>query len=617
MITKKISISKTIKIIIMPCNICGELLIADPDFKLWCANCSPNHHLFSQKETYDIIETLYRQNEKAFLDRIKMVNKEHLIKIYHNQRNNPDPNFFYKFFIYSLSLGILYKDSVQDSHFTSHSLAINRNELSNLLSLSKALYINKHHLYFTRFDALRFVKHPSDKLSRVQYTENWVPIYKRQVIMGTWPSEPEIDSDLNMDLLNEFIYRKSFLNNLHSKNRKYEHISETLELLQKYHFHYPWENYLKIGWDKSEINFFLILSRKLSLYHNMNEEQYKSLNKNEVEFIKANWLTSTHKFLEFPIIIKIENEYLIPSLFFALTHQIHNIFSEYNSSKLGDYKKDLGNALEDRIFDDLQVYNLDFNSITIPKTPLLRYPNPYKRGQELFDLGMLDHNLEKFYVIECKNKVQLNLRTYNPKLLNDAIIEEFEEFRDRDLPDVETLKKDWGINTYKTVPMFYNFVPLLGEFQKFEKFQLLDGIYIISTYHEIGAILNTNFRVGKFNFYDVYSIPQKLKEIIKKRVLTGINYQHEQDIGHLLGETKEKYLLLKCKVIKVHENDYIPELWVKLQDEPNILYLDIPPEIWEDVLNLELKQDDEISVLIYRLRPYSSVIILGRIWKLN
>lgn len=165
---------------------------------------------------------------------------------------------------------------------------------------------------------------------------------------------------------------------------------------------------------------------------------------------------------------------------------------------MGGYRNDLGIALEDRIFNDLQVYNLDFYSITIPKTKLLRYPNPYKEGQELLDVGVFDHKLKKFYIIECKNKVQLNLRTYSPKLLNDRIIEEFEEFRDRDLPDIEKLKDDWGISSYETIPMFYNFVPLLGEFQQFEKFQLLDGIYVISTHSEIGAILNTNFHIGKF-----------------------------------------------------------------------------------------------------------------------
>ena len=115
----------------------------------------------------------------------------------------------------------------------------------------------------------------------------------------------------------------------------------------------------------------------------------------------------------------------------------------------------------------------------------------------------------------------------------------------------------------------------------------------------------------------MYNIPQNLQEIIEKKFLTKLDYRYEQDVGYLLGERREKYLLLKGKVVEVDDNDYIPELWLKLHDQPNILCLDIPPEIWEEVKKLELKKDDMVSVLIYRLRPYFSVMILGDIRKLN
>ncbi len=599
----------------MPCKICGEPLIADPNFKLWCANCSPNHLLYSKEETHLVVESLYYKCEEEFRNKSKPFDKKELINFLNESRNEPNLPFFNRYFTYSLSMSILYRDFIKYSNPPTRK--INNEDLDYLFTLSNALYINKQNLYFTNFDTIRYIEYPPEEPPGIKYTENWIPIYKRQLIMGTWPEEPEVESDLNMDLLTEFIYRQSFLNDLQKKNKRYGHISETLELLQRYHFYYPWDNYLKIGRSKSDIDFFLTLSKKLVKKNIMSQSEFNSLKKDEVEFINNNWLLSKSNHLEFPVIISIEDKYLVPNLFFALTHQIYNIFSRENSSKLGGYRKNLGIALEDRIFNDLQVYQLDFRSLTTPTRELLRYPNPYKIGQELFDVGVLDHKLRKFYIIECKNKTQLNLRTYNPKLLNDAIIEEFEEFRDRDLPDVEKLKEDWGISSYETIPMFYNFVPLLGEFQQFEKFQLLDGIYVISTYSEIGAIINTNFHVGKYSFYDIFNIPKKLKEIIEKKLLTTVNYQKEQDLGSLIGETEEKYLIVKAKVIKVYEDDYIPELWVKLYDKPNILYLDIPPEIWKDMEKLNLKKDDIISVLIYRLRPYANVIILGNIWKLD
>lgn len=214
------------------------------------------------------------------------MDKRELIKIYHDRRNEPDLPFFNNYFTYSLSISILYRDYLK--HSNSHSKKINNKDLHNLFSLSKALYINKQNLYFTNFDAARYIEYPPKELSGIKYTENWIPIYKRQLIMGTWPEEPEFESDLNMDLLTEFIYRQSFLNDLHKKNKKYGYISETLELLQRYHFYYPWDNYLKIGRSKSDIDFFLTLSKKLVKNNLMDKAKFNTLKKNEIEFININ-----------------------------------------------------------------------------------------------------------------------------------------------------------------------------------------------------------------------------------------------------------------------------------------------------------------------------------------
>lgn len=144
----------------MPCKKCGEPLIADSDFKLWCANCYPSHLLYSKKETYDVIEALYNKCEEEFLNRSKSLDKRELIKIYHDRRNEPDLPFFNNYFTYSLSISILYRDYLK--HSNSHSKKINNKDLHDLFSLSKALYINKQNLYFTNFDAARYIEYPPE-----------------------------------------------------------------------------------------------------------------------------------------------------------------------------------------------------------------------------------------------------------------------------------------------------------------------------------------------------------------------------------------------------------------------------------------------------------------------
>ena len=119
----------------MPCKKCGEPLIADPNFKLWCANCSPSHVLYSKKKTYDVIEALYIKCEKEFLTRSKPLNKRELIKIYHDRRNEPYLPFFNNYFIYSLSISILHKEYLKHSPLSKSFLLVLQRQLTGRQNL--------------------------------------------------------------------------------------------------------------------------------------------------------------------------------------------------------------------------------------------------------------------------------------------------------------------------------------------------------------------------------------------------------------------------------------------------------------------------------------------------
>lgn len=58
----------------MPCPECGEILISKPNFRLWCANCSPNHKLYSEIETRNKIEEDPNRDQIFYLS-----NKEAII----------------------------------------------------------------------------------------------------------------------------------------------------------------------------------------------------------------------------------------------------------------------------------------------------------------------------------------------------------------------------------------------------------------------------------------------------------------------------------------------------------------------------------------------------------
>ena len=50
----------------MPCEDCGNILISEPNFKKWCANCSSEHTLYSKKETIEHIRNKYNSDRKEF-----------------------------------------------------------------------------------------------------------------------------------------------------------------------------------------------------------------------------------------------------------------------------------------------------------------------------------------------------------------------------------------------------------------------------------------------------------------------------------------------------------------------------------------------------------------------
>jgi len=599
------------------CKNCGTRLLYDPNKMLVCSECNSLGHLYTKEETKKFLKKQLRKKIKYFLEFCSEYDKVELIYLLHRKRDDHFPLeiFFSRYFSLTYGIGILLKfDIIQGKEKPKR---IEMGDFNILYDMCRSLYLDKHHLFFAKLDAVRVLKTIENNQLVLKYTENWIPIYKRQILCGSFPQDFDIQIELNRDLFAETHYRKIFLEELHKKEPNFENISLYLDFLQNYLFHYPWGEYLKVGRDERNINFFLRISKILQKKGILFPKDKIMIKGKEQNYIEKKWISKPNNSSVFPTIIELNNKWFVPSTLFSILYEIYNIFSSKNRSLYARYIKALGNILEDRVFHDLHIYNLSFNSPNIPNKELKRFLNPENKSEELFDVGAIDHKFHKFYIVECKNKTRIILRNYDPIKLNDYIKQEFIEFRDINLPNIDNLKSKWKLESYKTIPMFYNFVPLYGEFENLQKFQLMDGIHIIQNFAEIGSIVQKNFRKNRASFYEIYNIPKKFLNVITgNSKLNNINYKLSQDVGYLFDDKPEKYLIHTGKIYSDYKNQAIPDLDVKLDNQYYILSIDIPPELIEKVENLNLRKEDRVSVLFYRIGPYSQIFILGNIWKL-
>ena len=601
----------------MVCNKCGTRLLFDPDQMLVCPKCNSMGYLYSQDETRKLLKTQLKDKIDYFLDYCKDYKRAELIYILHQNRDNTSPieTFFNRFFSLTYGIGILLRS--KQIHHKKKQRRIEIDTLNILFDLCNSLYLDRHHLYFTKWDAVRILNVKKNNQLHVKYTENWLPFYKRQILHGSTVRSMEFRNELEVDLVSERHYRTIILEEIIKKNSEYYKIIKGLDYLQNYLFHYPWGDYLKIGRGVSQTDSFIRLINNFPEKNVLIPRDKILIKKKIKDFIINNWISSQIKSEVFPIVIEIDNKWFLPINFFNILKEIYDIFSSKNRTKYAKYQLELGKSLENRVFHDLKSFNLDFKSPLPTEEPLIRFKDPDDKGFELFDVGAFNHRYKRFYVIECKNKIRINPSNFNPIKLNEYIRDEFNEFRDRDLPKIRKLLDNWNFHDYKIIPIFYNIVPLYGEFVNIGKFQQIDGIYVIQIFAEIGSIIIDNFKKDNASFYEIYYVPKKFRDIITgKEDLKNINYKLTQDLGSLLGQETEKYLLHTGTIKDLILEKEMSDIDIELDYPKTIISINIPPELREKFNKMNLSKNERVSVIVYRNGPYSQILILGKIWKL-
>jgi hypothetical protein len=585
-----------------------------------CYNCKSLGKILSKNDTKKKINEHLKIEIKEFIQGIKNYNTRDVVYKFNKLRNKifPRETYLFRFFLLTCGLGLILN---YWSYLNNDSRQIISSEsLNDLVNLSQDIYLYKHYLFFTRFDAVRYTRLEDTSFSEIKegfrFTENWLPIYKRQWLSGSRPSDPDFTLSLNQNLFSGVHYKKIFLEEVHKKDESFAGITNYLVVLQNMLFQYPWSEYLKVGRKIEQIDQFIEIAEKFSKYPFWNPIDRGIFKNNEITYIKSKWISKPEDSVDFPLIIDLENKWIVANEFLSDMKTIYNLFSSKGRRKFAKYQNTIGKELENRIFFDLHRFKLDFNCPLTGKE-LIRYTDPDNKSIELFDVGAIDRNFKFFYVIECKGKTRLNLRDYDPIRLNRYIKGEFEKFKDRDLPRIKILLKDWNIESYKIIPMFYNIVPLVGEFENFEEHQLYYGMYIIQNFTEIGTIIYMNFMKNNAKFNEIYILPKTFLRIINEEIsLNGIDVRIPSDLGNYLNEMPDKYIITQGYVLKYYPKDLIPEIDIKIDDGGYILNIDIPPEVFPEVEKLQIKEGDRVSALFYRQGPYSQAYFLGKIWKL-
>ena len=247
----------------MVCKNCGTRLLFDPNQMLVCSECNSLGPLYTKEETKKFLEKQLRKKIKYFLEFCSEYDKVELIYLLHQKRDAqfPPETFFSRFFSLTYGIGILLKsDIIQGKEKPKR---IEMGDFNILYDMCRSLYLYRHLLFFSKLDAVRVLKTIDTNQLVLKFTENWIPIYKRQILCGSFPQDFDLKIELNRDLFAETHYRKIFLEEMHKREPKFENISLYLDFLQNYLFHYPWGEYLKVGRNEANINFFLRISKFL------------------------------------------------------------------------------------------------------------------------------------------------------------------------------------------------------------------------------------------------------------------------------------------------------------------------------------------------------------------
>ncbi|KKL25982.1 hypothetical protein LCGC14_2399840, partial [marine sediment metagenome] len=115
-----------------------------------------------------------------FFHYINNFNLREVVLKLHDYRNtlNPQEIFFLKYFSTSFGIGqiLKYWDRITKPAQT----PLNQESLEYIISMIQEIYLDYHHKYFTKFDAVRLIKIYSNNTEGFKYTENYKIKWKKK-----------------------------------------------------------------------------------------------------------------------------------------------------------------------------------------------------------------------------------------------------------------------------------------------------------------------------------------------------------------------------------------------------------------------------------------------------
>lgn len=613
----------------MVCNKCGQERFLEVPSSYWCPQCDPriNRIVLSKEDSIKKIDDFINEYKNQFLQICFSYSQPALFEYFSEMWRKIKHTILDKsvkvFFKYSLGFSLLFSMKYPSNKtITSKIITTESKQAIDILLSQIHNYFNfKFHAQKNR---LRMVYYDNDEKYnsgyQIKFLEKWEPIKNRMFIQGFLPSDPKTIHDPNMIARRSMFIIPQLLERISETIPNAQEIYDATRFVQFFNFSYASGKYprrpkkvKRLGKFEEFIKKLVELEKGYYKVEDWNElcKPFKS-DSNFRNIMHMNYLSANSNDMNlFPLFVEYGNKVLIPINLLKKWLRMFNL--AFIDKKAGNFRRQYGIELENIMFDMLHSLDLKFNDIS--GNPFIRYKNPAIKENELFDVGCYNERLKKFWIIELKGSLKLNISEDNQ--FDDLVLKDIDEFKIQDIPAINNNLPILGLNGYTIEPMFMNLAPFLH--QNIDVYS--DGISdsITLTNHPAEILTKIMLELGKSKMYEsiykTYNIPDNFFSIARNIKVGKLMSQKliSFDIANVLDFiSQQSYGIESGLILNIDLDSDPPEFTIILNNGFNFLSIDIHPSL-RFAFN-EIEKNSEVSVMFYRYKQYSGILILGAIY---
>ncbi len=608
----------------MPCAKCGATLILNPAMDSFCPSCNPpeNCRVFSRTETKKWFHLFLHQYKEKIRAQLDQVNTEQLLIELNSQRDAIAITDPLGFLTITRGMSLVLDNFCKAGSASKISLTLNL--IKNICNDFRTYYQHEVLVYHASLDRWRIAHYDDDSLYKTgdvpKFTEYWFPIFARMFILGILPSDRKPKSDIHLALWGSYELRKTIIERLEDSMGIGNEMNRYIQWTQNLRLQHPERLYPLRPEGKAQLpqEFHSSLAHLLGENTTILPIEWQTfqqqISKATMEIILLNTATagSNRKvplFVEDPV----SGNILIPTQFIRYLIRANEAL---HNPKGREFNRRYGLMYEEYTLDAIKSFNVQCHDQE--NRPFLHYKNcKIHPSDELFDVGFYSPQLKKFYICELKSILRIQVTEV---LDYEAEMEQnFQKFRDRDVPRMNAKLDVLGLSGYTLQPIFMTLGPSFDNRHHLMEYVTRDGIIVTHSIAGICASLVMDLQGAKISFDDTFSVPQVFWDVIQSSNLRAAMVDPritDCDIHNL--DNRIAVDAAHIRLGKVMDAE-MSEIDVQILKEPFrgvILCIDIPPIIREKVKNLDLQKQEVVKIAFYRGFPHSMVCVLGDIVKI-